>query len=142
MSSPTASPDTGQTVSSDFTIQQWCARRNYSLATFYKLKKTGHAPEIVYLPGASTPRITQRADLEWEKRMLRLAKQEPERREAERRRAQRVAAGKAAVARGNHVSTTRSRDLLPALDAPTHNAADARQTAPIPRMRVKPPSAA
>jgi hypothetical protein len=89
------------------TIPQWCLRHNYSITTFYKLKKRGQAPEILVLPGATSPRITQRADLQWEARMLHLAKQESGRREAERRRAQRIAAAKVGVERGTHPSTAK-----------------------------------
>jgi hypothetical protein len=79
---------------SDMTIRQWCAKRNYSITTFYNLKKQGHAPELIEPPGIDAPRITLKADADWEKKMRLLAKQKAARREAERRSKQTQMAGR------------------------------------------------
>jgi hypothetical protein len=91
----------------DMTIFQWCAKHNYSLTTFYKLEREGNAPEVIRPPGIAAPRITPRADREWEEKMLRLAKEEAGRLETERRSQIKAAAGRAAAASPNHISQRR-----------------------------------
>src|SRR5262245_35876223 len=81
-------------TTNDMTIQQWCTKRNRSLTTFYALKKKELAPEVINPPGCGGPRITQKADADWEKKMRRLAKQESARKEAERRSKQAQTAGR------------------------------------------------
>jgi len=86
----------------DMTIAQWCVRRGLSLTTFYNLRKKGLAPEVVGRPGSGGQRITQKADRDWERKMLRLSKQAAARREAERRSQIRAAAGRIAAASPLH----------------------------------------
>src|SRR5262249_44066236 len=84
-------------TTNDMTIQQWCTKRNYSLTTFYNLKKKGLAPELIDPLGCGGQRITQESDRRWEKKMLRLSKQEKARKEAERRSKQAQTAGRIAA---------------------------------------------
>jgi len=81
----------------DMTIKEWCAKRNYSLTTFYNLKKKNLAPEVIDPPGVGGPRITAKADAAWERRMLRLRRQAAVKREAERRSALAAMAGRIAA---------------------------------------------
>ncbi len=105
-------PDAGQPVpgvESDMTIQQWCAKHNYSLTTFYKLEREGNAPEVIRPPGTNAPRISQRADRAWEKRMQRLRRQTAGQREAERRSKMTATAGRIAAKSPLHVSNRNRR---------------------------------
>src|SRR5262249_44946615 len=88
------------------TIEQWCLKRNRSDTSYYNLRKAGLAPEVIDPPckDGGGPRITQQSDRNWEKEMVRLAKQESARKEAERKSAQASMAGKIAVKSLLHVS--------------------------------------
>ena len=48
----------------DMTVNEWCHRRGYSRATFYRLRKQGKAPRVIGKDKAQ--RITVKADAEWE----------------------------------------------------------------------------
>jgi len=90
------------------TIQEWCAKRRHSVGTYYNLKKKGRAPEVIN-PGVGRPHITARADREWEKNMLRWAKQDEARKMAERRSAQSAMAGRKAAESPLHISNRKKR---------------------------------
>jgi hypothetical protein len=90
-------------------VPDWCAFRGYSEATFYKMKRAGLAPEVLVIPGFNVPRITARADREWQERMARLAQEKVARRERQRRSDLARAAGQAAAKSDKHVSKTRKR---------------------------------
>jgi len=91
------------------TIRQWRERRGYSSATFYKMKRRGLAPEILDIPGFNSPRITARADREWEKRMAELAKENANALERQRRIDHARHAGQAAAKSPDHISNRRKK---------------------------------
>jgi hypothetical protein len=109
-------------IGPDLSIRKWCAKRGYSVTVYYNLKKRGLAPEVICPPGVKTPRITQRADAEWEEKMRALAASDEARREAERRTEQTRAAVKVAIQNGTHVSVQR----LKARELRANGAATAR----------------
>jgi hypothetical protein len=81
----------------DMTIKQWCERHNYSVATYYNLKKKGNAPETYEPEGIRGPRITAKADANWIKDQPRRSRQAAAKRKAERRVAQTTMAGRLAA---------------------------------------------
>ena len=50
------------------TPQQWCERRCMSMSSYYRLKKIGAAPEVLYY--GRKPVITPEADRKWESEMI------------------------------------------------------------------------
>ncbi len=66
------SPAKPQIQRRSFTINQWCEMRGYSRMYFYKLRKTGDAPDVIGSDKAQ--RITDAADARWIKRMEQKAK--------------------------------------------------------------------
>ena len=55
-----------------FTVNQWCARWQYSRPYFYTLRKTGDAPDVIGKGKAQ--RITDVAEARWLKRQEAKAK--------------------------------------------------------------------
>ena len=94
---------TERSFASDFTIQQWCKKRGYSKTSFYKLRKAGRGPAAIHPPGGG-PRITQKADREWEENEARLATEEQAQREQRERALQARMKALKAVASPNHPS--------------------------------------
>ena len=88
----------------DMTLPEWCAKRNISLPTFYKMDRMGLAPETYEVPVVRGKRITPAADARWEKKMYALGKTKAAKREAERRRKPGAHAGKIAAQSPLHVS--------------------------------------
>jgi hypothetical protein len=87
-----------------FTIQQFCALENFSIAYFYKLKQLGNAPRVVNPPGTNLHRITADERRAWHERMYEAGKQDAAKREAERRSEITRRAGKIAAALSTHHS--------------------------------------
>jgi hypothetical protein len=82
------------------TIQQFCDVENISLASYYAIRRKGHAPTELRVPGTDIIRITPEAHADWRARMAEFAVSEEAALERQRRVAQRSAAGKrAALAR-------------------------------------------
>lgn len=46
-----------------FTVGEWCAMRGYSRPFFYKLRRTGDAPNVI--GAGKAQRITEQADARW-----------------------------------------------------------------------------
>jgi hypothetical protein len=59
-----------------YTIPEFCARYGISPFTYHKMKRMGHAPVELRVPGLSFVRITRRAAFAWENRMEELQKTE------------------------------------------------------------------
>jgi len=89
---------------SDLTILEWCAKRRISKPTFYDLAKRGLAPETYEMPGVRGQRISQSADLAWEKRMQELKKSKEVRHAAELRKKAAQNAGRISAQSPMHVS--------------------------------------
>jgi hypothetical protein len=66
------SPARYSTAKRSFTINEWCAMRGYSRVFFYKLRKTGDAPDVI--GEGKAQRITEHADARWLKRQEAKAK--------------------------------------------------------------------
>jgi hypothetical protein len=90
-------------------LPEWGAYKGYSKATVYKMKRAGLLPELLIVPGFNVPRITARADREWEERMKRLAQEKTAKLEQARRVDHARRAGKAAARSENHISKQRQR---------------------------------
>jgi primosomal protein N'' len=101
--------DTDVSAGQDETEKAWRTRRNYSKSNYFKMKKAGLTPELLIVPGFNTPRITPRADREWEKRMAALAQEKDARLERQRRVEHARLAGRAAARSEKHVSKRRTR---------------------------------
>jgi hypothetical protein len=99
--------DTEDFTTPSKSVPEWCAFRGYSEATFYKLKRAGLAPAVLTIPGFNIPRITARADQEWQERMAALAQEKAAQLERERRADHARRAGKAAAQSPDHVSKRR-----------------------------------
>jgi hypothetical protein len=84
------------------TVREFCAIENLSVASYYKMKKQGLAPDELRVPGLSIVRITAQAHREWRERMTALRQEEAAAREHERRRAATSRAGKLAAASPRH----------------------------------------
>jgi hypothetical protein len=91
-----------------FSIRAWCEFRDYSVATFYKMKRLGVAPKITELPG-SPPRISREADAEWLQAAENLKDDAAKavQRAAKSRRDRAVAAASKAIKSPAHVSNRR-----------------------------------
>jgi hypothetical protein len=96
------------------TIRQFCILENMAVATYYKMRRLGHGPDEMRIPGTAIVRITQQARRDWHARMGELGRSREAELEAARRHAQTVAAGKAAAASLRHVSRRGSRPAPPA----------------------------
>jgi hypothetical protein len=77
-------------------LPEWGALKGYSKATVYKMKRAGLLPELLIVPGFNLPRITPRADREWQERMARLAQEKAAKLEQARRADHARRAGKRA----------------------------------------------
>jgi hypothetical protein len=84
-----------------------CEAERISLASYYQMKKRGHAPVETRVPGSSLIRISPAARRQWHERLAALAQSDAARLEAERKRAQTIEAGKAAARSPKHVSAKR-----------------------------------
>jgi hypothetical protein len=90
-------------------LPEWGAFHKLSKATVYKMKRAGLLPELLIVPGFNVPRVTARADREWEERMKRLAQEKTAKLEQARRVEHARRAGQAAARSENHISKKRQR---------------------------------
>jgi hypothetical protein len=80
------------------TIAGFCRCKNFSLSTYFKIRREGNGPDEDRVPGTKIVRISPEAERAWDQKMRALAREEAAKLEAERRRAQASAAGKQAAA--------------------------------------------
>jgi hypothetical protein len=92
----------------DETEAQWYARRGFSKSTYHKMKRKGLTPKLLEVPGFHVPRITPRADREWEERMKRLAQEDAAKLEQARRVDHARHAARVSVASPKHISRRRA----------------------------------
>jgi hypothetical protein len=87
----------------DDSIPAFCRRRRIGISTYYKMRKDGHGPRELRIPGSSIVRITPQAEADW------IAKMEQTPR-SEKLAARAAKAGKAAVASSRHPSRRKRVD--------------------------------
>jgi hypothetical protein len=51
------------------TIRQFCILENVAVATYYKMRRLGHGPDEMRIPGTALVRITQQARRDWHARI-------------------------------------------------------------------------
>lgn len=81
------------------TIDRFCALEDISRFTFYKMRRAGHGPEELRIPGTEIVRITKDAHARWRASLQERQETKAAKLENDRRVAQRVAAGKSAAKR-------------------------------------------
>ena len=85
------------------TIAQFCKLEGISLATYYKMKRAGFAPEEIRIPTTNVVRIAAAARTAWQHRMQQTAHSRAAKLEAARRQRQTSIAGKLAALSPRHV---------------------------------------
>ena len=91
-------------VESSKTIKQFCQAENLSLSSYFKMRRLGHGPRELHVPGTEIIRITPDAHREWREMLEELGQTKAADLERQRRSAQRRAAGASAAASPRHVS--------------------------------------
>jgi hypothetical protein len=91
------------------TLQEFCEAERICLASYYKMKKRGHAPLELRIPGTQIIRITPEARRQWHQMMAALAHGAEARLEAARVHAASVERGKLAARSPRHYNATRPR---------------------------------
>jgi hypothetical protein len=89
------------------TVAEFCKLEHISLATYYKMKRAGFAPDEIRIPNANVVRITQAARATWQRRMQQQQHSRAAKVEAKRRQQQTSAAGKLAAQSPRHVQRRR-----------------------------------
>jgi hypothetical protein len=90
------------------TLKEFCEVENICLASYYKMRKRGHAPVETRIPGTAIIRITPEARREWHRMLAAIAQSDAARLEVARKRVQTIASGKAAAASPLHVNARRA----------------------------------
>jgi hypothetical protein len=86
------------------TRRQFCTVENISLNTYSRIKRTGHGPVEMFLPGTRVARITSVAHAAWRRAMLAYSNSAAAKLEEARRSKQASAAGKIAAQSSLHIS--------------------------------------
>ena len=88
------------------TIDRFCELEAISRFSYYKMRRNGHGPEELHIPGTEVVRITKDAHDRWRERMQELAATKQGKIENARRVALRRSAGKrsALLKRGERVA--------------------------------------
>ncbi len=84
-------------------LAEFCQLEHISLATYYKMKRTGFGPDEIRIPGTNVVRVTQAARAAWQQRMQQQQHSRAATREAKRRQQQTSEAGKLAAQSPRHV---------------------------------------
>jgi len=61
-------------IDRDFTVKEWCARRNISEARFWVMHRAGNGPDVIQVGKRGRISITAEADEAWAKRFSRKPK--------------------------------------------------------------------
>lgn len=93
------------------TIQEFCLLERMSIATYNKIKNSGHGPDELRLPGTNVIRITSAARRAWHERMAAWRESKEGVRERERRSALARHAAASAVMSPDHVSNKRRKSV-------------------------------
>jgi hypothetical protein len=89
------------------TLREFCEVEKICLASYYKMRKRGHAPVETRIPGTTIIRITPEARRQWHQMLTAIAQSDAARLEAARKHAASVIAGRAAAASPLHVNARR-----------------------------------
>lgn len=90
-------------------IDDFCKIENICSTEYFTMRKRGHGPAELRIPGSRVVRITQAAHLEWRQRMAELATSKAGELETARRRELAKVAGKRSAASVDHVSRRRGK---------------------------------
>jgi hypothetical protein len=85
-------------MNASLTIDEFCDCEKISRWTYFAMRRNGHGPDELRVPGTTIARITPKAHEAWRTRMEQVAKTKAMKLESARRDVQRRLAGKASAA--------------------------------------------
>jgi hypothetical protein len=93
-----------------FSIREFCVLENITTSSYFKIRKSGHGPREMRLPGSSIVRISPEARREWHAKLEKMSANDDKlAREKEARSAQASKAGKKSVTSAAHPCRRRAR---------------------------------
>lgn len=99
--------DTTNRGEPSLSVRDFCVLHKIARATYYKMKRAGHGPDELRVPGTYVIRILPESERAWRERMTELSKSDAVALAKHRRQQQAVAAANASAESDKHVSRRR-----------------------------------